>query len=63
MHAEQAELHVVSFDDLDVRTLHDLLRLRIDVFVVEQECVYPELDGRDVEAGTRHLRSLKTASL
>jgi ElaA protein len=36
-------------------TFHDLLRLRIDVFVVEQECPYPELDGRDTEPGTRHI--------
>ncbi|MEV4489759.1 GNAT family N-acetyltransferase [Micromonospora coxensis] len=48
-------LHVASFAELDARTLHDLLRLRIDVFVVEQACPYPELDGRDVEPGTRHL--------
>ncbi|MEH1013071.1 GNAT family N-acetyltransferase [Micromonospora sp. CPCC 206060] len=49
------ELRVAAFSDLAVRTLHDLLRLRIDVFVVEQECAYPELDGRDVEPDTRHL--------
>ncbi|HSL56821.1 MAG TPA: GNAT family N-acetyltransferase [Acidimicrobiales bacterium] len=50
----EPELHVATVDDLDVRTLHDLLRLRIDVFVVEQACAYPELDGRDVEPATRH---------
>ncbi|MBQ1073613.1 GNAT family N-acetyltransferase [Micromonospora sp. C31] len=44
-----------SFAELDARTFHDLLRLRIDVFVVEQTCPYPELDGRDVEPDTRHL--------
>ncbi|MFU8850657.1 GNAT family N-acetyltransferase [Micromonospora sp. SL1-18] len=49
------ESHVASFAELDARTFHDLLRLRIDVFVVEQSCPYPELDGRDVEPGTRHL--------
>ncbi|MFC4145288.1 GNAT family N-acetyltransferase [Micromonospora mangrovi] len=49
------EVHVARFAELDVRTFHDLLRLRIDVFVVEQACPYPELDGRDVEPGTRHL--------
>ena len=43
------------FSELDVGTLHDLLRLRIDVFVVEQDCAYPELDGRDHEPGTRHI--------
>ncbi|WFE39131.1 GNAT family N-acetyltransferase [Micromonospora sp. WMMD998] len=49
------ESHLAGFADLDARTFHDLLRLRIDVFVVEQSCPYPELDGRDVEPGTRHL--------
>jgi ElaA protein len=38
--------------DLDVATLHDILRLRQDVFVVEQQCVYADLDGRDLEPGT-----------
>lgn len=32
--------------------LHDLLKIRADVFVVEQDCVYPDLDGRDAEPGT-----------
>ena len=44
-----------TFVQLDVTTLYALLRLRIDVFVVEQECPYPELDGRDCEPDTRHL--------
>lgn len=35
--------------DLDPTRLYDLLRLRVDVFVVEQDCPYPELDGRDLE--------------
>ncbi|MBF9128368.1 GNAT family N-acetyltransferase [Plantactinospora sp. S1510] len=52
---QQAEFRVASFADLNARTLHDLLKLRVDVFVVEQECAYPELDGRDVEPGARHL--------
>ncbi|MGN9913748.1 GNAT family N-acetyltransferase [Phytohabitans sp. LJ34] len=49
------EPHVASFADLDTRTLYDLLRLRVDVFVVEQKCAYPELDGRDTEPETRHM--------
>ncbi|GAA0373126.1 GNAT family N-acetyltransferase [Micromonospora gifhornensis] len=49
------QLRVAGFADLDARTFHDLVRLRVDVFVVEQECAYPELDGRDVEPDTRHL--------
>ena len=38
------------FDELAVETFHDIVRLRVDVFVVEQECAYPELDGLDLEA-------------
>jgi ElaA protein len=48
-------LRVVTFDELDARTAYDVWRLRQDVFVVEQECPYPDLDGRDLEPGTRHV--------
>lgn len=44
------ELFVKSFEELSTRELYDLLRLRVDVFVVEQRCPYPELDGRDQAA-------------
>ena len=44
-----------SFDELDVLALYALLRLRVNVFVVEQECPYPELDGRDLDPTTRHV--------
>ncbi|MEO0495598.1 MAG: GNAT family N-acetyltransferase [Actinomycetota bacterium] len=44
-----------KFAKLSTDELHDILKLRIDVFVVEQECAYPELDGRDTEPGTRHV--------
>ena len=43
-----------SWRELDVGVAYALLRLRCDVFVVEQECAYPDLDGRDVEATTEH---------
>ena len=43
------------FAELDSRTVYDILRLRVDVFVVEQACAYPELDGRDLDATTVHL--------
>lgn len=48
-------VRVASFAELDIRTLHDLLKLRCDVFVVEQRCPYPDIDGRDTEPNTRHL--------
>ncbi|EID53222.1 GNAT family N-acetyltransferase [Saccharomonospora xinjiangensis] len=44
-----------SGDELTPAELYALLRLRVDVFVVEQECPYPELDGRDLSPGTRHV--------
>jgi ElaA protein len=40
---------------IDPLTLFALLRLRVDVFVVEQACPYPELDAVDAEPGTEHL--------
>jgi ElaA protein len=40
--------HVRAIDPL---TLYAILRLRVEVFVVEQSCPYPELDGRDLEPG------------
>jgi len=49
------EIRTFAFDDLDPRTAYAVWRLRQDVFVVEQECPYPDLDGRDLEPGTRHL--------
>jgi ElaA protein len=40
--------------DLDAATMYELLKLRVEVFVVEQATPYPELDGRDLLAETRH---------
>ncbi|WP_026120370.1 GNAT family N-acetyltransferase [Nocardiopsis potens] len=47
-------VRIASFAELGTAELYALLRLRTDVFVVEQECAYPELDGRDTEPGTLH---------
>jgi ElaA protein len=41
--------------ELDPITLYGILQLRVDVFVVEQNCPYRELDGRDLEPATRQL--------
>ncbi|WP_033294873.1 GNAT family N-acetyltransferase [Amycolatopsis jejuensis] len=48
-------LHRASGPDLTPAELYAILRLRVDVFVVEQDCPYSELDGRDLLPGTRHL--------
>jgi ElaA protein len=38
---------IKSFEDLSVNELYDILRLRSEIFVVEQNCVYLDLDGKD----------------
>jgi ElaA protein len=48
-------LHQARFAELSGRQVYGLCRLRVDVFVVEQQCPYPELDGRDLERETVHL--------
>ena len=56
-------VQVHAFDDLDPRSAYDVWRLRQEVFVVEQECPYPDLDGRDVEPGTRHVLLMDEGAL
>lgn len=49
------DLRYAPFAELPPATLYGLLRLRVAVFVVEQNCPYPELDGRDTEPDAVHL--------
>ncbi len=44
-----------SHTGLSVPELYALLRLRAQVFVVEQQCCYQDLDGQDLQGATRHL--------
>ncbi|MCL2917765.1 GNAT family N-acetyltransferase [Shewanella litorisediminis] len=44
-----------AFADLDTLTLYRLLKLRVDIFVVEQHCPYPELDEKDLHPQAMHL--------
>ncbi|MCV2392872.1 GNAT family N-acetyltransferase [Actinotalea sp. M2MS4P-6] len=44
--------HHTRLRDADPELLYRVLRLRVQVFVVEQECAYEDLDGRDLEPGT-----------
>lgn len=41
---------IKKFDKLTLDEFHNILQLRINVFVVEQNCPYPELDGKDKTA-------------
>ncbi len=44
---EQASFLLSTFTELESARLYDLLRLRAEVFVVEQNCVYNDIDGLD----------------
>jgi ElaA protein len=39
-----------QFEELSLKELHDLFALRAEVFVVEQDCVYQDIDGKDTAA-------------
>lgn len=39
-----------TFEELTTKELYDLLQLRSEVFVVEQDCAYQDLDGKDEKA-------------
>jgi ElaA protein len=48
-------LHDCAFAELEPGALYRVLRLRSEIFVVEQACAYLDLDGRDLEPATRQL--------
>lgn len=41
---------VKKFDELTTAELYEILRVRAEVFVVEQNCAYQDLDGVDLDA-------------
>lgn len=41
---------VKKFDELTVPELYHIIKARVDIFVVEQDCPYPDLDGYDQKA-------------
>lgn len=41
---------IKKFEELTTHELYKLLQLRSEVFVVEQDCVYQDLDGKDFKA-------------
>lgn len=44
------KLIIKKFDELTNKELYEIIRARVDVFVVEQNCPYKELDGIDYRA-------------
>ncbi len=57
--ANMIQWQTKKFNELSLDQLYDALKLRVDVFVVEQCCYYPDLDGEqnqlDRHQETRHL--------
>lgn len=43
-------ISVKSFEELNTTELYNLLQLRSEIFVVEQDCAYQDLDGKDQKA-------------
>jgi ElaA protein len=50
-----AVVHDRPLDDVPPRVLYKILQLRSQVFVVEQECVFLDPDGRDLDPACRQL--------
>ena len=44
------KVRIKRFDELSPAELYAILKLRFDVFILEQRCFYPELDGNDPDA-------------
>lgn len=38
---------VKRFEELSTEELYRILKVRFEVFIMEQNCIYPEIDGRD----------------
>ncbi len=53
----------LPFTGLTTQQLYELLKLRVDVFVVEQACAYPELDDKDIQSDVWHLLGYQDQSL
>lgn len=44
------EIKILDFKQLDTSIMYEMLQLRSEVFVVEQNCVYQDIDGKDQKA-------------
>lgn len=41
-------IEIKQFSELSASELYKILKLRSDVFIVEQNCAYPDIDGKDI---------------
>jgi ElaA protein len=52
-----------SFQQLSNTLLYEIIKLRVDVFVVEQNCPYAELDNKDNHPETIHITAMMNSEL
>lgn len=50
IHHSDIIFNIKRFNELTLSELYEILRLRSEIFVVEQDCVYQDLDGNDYDA-------------
>jgi len=55
------KFHPKEYDQLTKEELYEILRLRVEVFVVEQDCVYQDIDNKDQKA--MHILGVKKGSI
>lgn len=55
------EISVKTFGELNTTELYHLLQLRSEIFVVEQDCAYQDLDGKDQKA--LHIMGIKNKQI
>ena len=41
---------VKKFQEIDIKTMHNIFLIRAEVFIVEQQCVYQDIDGKDTNS-------------
>ena len=55
------QVSIKTFDELSIHELYQILRLRSEVFVVEQDCVYQDVDNKDQKA--LHIMGMKNGQV
>ncbi len=59
--AEMIEYHWKKFDELSAIDIFDMLKARQDVFIIEQNCIYPDID--DLDKKSWHLLARRDGEL
>ncbi|MCJ8343128.1 MAG: hypothetical protein MJH09_09830 [Cetobacterium sp.] len=44
------EIVIKKFNELALEELYEILKIRAEIFVVEQECPYNDVDGKDIKS-------------